>query len=239
MQRYFAKIYERDVVLTKDDAFHLTKVMRAKVGEQIEVVADDKVYLCEVKSLKPLQIKIKREIKENHELKSHVVLIVSLLKGDHTDLVIQKATELGVEEIVLLQSERTIVKIKQSDREYKLERFHRIAKEAAEQSKRSVIPNIYRIIKLDGLKEIKAEVKLIAYEGVAGTADSFNNKISKLKPGQRVAIVIGPEGGFSSGEIDAATYYGFKKVSLGKRILRAETAAIYALSVISNILEQE
>lgn len=239
MQRYFAKVYERDVVLTKDDVFHLTKVMRAKVGDQIEIVADDKVYLCEVKSLKPLQIRTKREIKEDHELKSHVVLVMALLKGDHTDLVVQKATELGVDEIVFLQSERTIVKIKQSDKEYKLERFHRIAKEAAEQSKRSVIPNIYRIINLDGLKEIKAEVKLIAYEGMQGTADSFNKKIAKLKPGQRVAIVIGPEGGFSSGEIDAANYYGFKKVSLGKRILRAETAAIYALSVISNMLEQK
>ena len=238
MQRYFARVYGKDALLTKDDAFHLTKVMRCRTGDKIEVVADDKVYLCEVKSAKPLQIAVKREIKENNELRCHVVLVAALLKGDHMDMVVQKATELGVEEVVFLSSERTIVKIKTSDQENKFERFRRIAKEAAEQSKRSFIPYIHRIIKIDGLKDIKANLKLIAYEGMQGTADNLAKKVSALKDGQRVAIVIGPEGGFTPEEINTANYYGFKKVGLGKRILRAETASMYALSVIANALEQ-
>ena len=239
MQRYFAKRYEKDVVLTKDDAFHLTKVMRARVDDQIEVVADDKLFICDVKSIKPLQIKIRREVKENNELRCNVILITSLLKGDHTDLVVQKATELGVGEIIFLVSERTIIRFKDSEREKKLERYSRIAKEAAEQSKRLVIPNVFRLIKLDELKNIKADVKLIAYEEMQGAANDFAEKVSKLKDGKTIAIMVGPEGGYSKGEVDTAMYYGFKKISLGKRILRSETASLYALSVISNALEHK
>ena len=239
MQRYFAKRYEKDVVLTKDDAFHLTKVMRARVGDKIEVVADDKLFLCKVESVKPLQIKISREVKENNELRCNVILITSLLKGDHTDLVVQKATELGVNEIVFLASERTVIKIKDSERAKKLERYTRIAKEAAEQSKRLFIPNVFRLIKIDALKTLKADIKLIAYEDMQGAATNLHDKIAKLKDGKTIAIMIGPEGGFSKGEVDTAMYYGFKKISLGKRILRSETASLYALSVIANALERK
>ena len=239
MQRYFGRILERQAVLKDDDIFHLTRVMRAKVGEQIEVVNDGSVYLCQISRFKPLQIDVIRRLRENNELPNKVVLIASLLKGDKMDFVLQKATELGVDEIVLLETSRTVVKFKKDDREIKLERFNKILKEAAEQSKRNSIPHLYRIIDFDRLHDVEADLKLIAYEQEAGSTNSFNKYIESIKPGQKVAILIGPEGGFSDHEVLIATKLGYKKVSLGKRILRAETASLYALSVIGNYLEKK
>ena len=239
MQRYFGKIIGRQVLLEDDDVFHLTRVMRAKVGEKIEVVNDGSVYLAQINRFKPLEIDVVRKLKENNELPNKVILIASLLKGEKMDLVLQKATELGVDEIVLLQTERTVVKFKKDDREVKLERFNKILKEAAEQSRRSEIPHLYRIIDFDRLQDVEADIKMIAYEGEEGPTTSFNKIVESIKPEKKVAVLIGPEGGFSDDEVEIATHLGFKKVSLGKRILRAETASFYALSVIANYLEKK
>lgn len=239
MQRYFAKVMNRQVVLDEGDQYHLLKVMRARVGDEVEIVSEGRVYLSQVKCLKPLQIETLHVIKENNELKNDVVLIVSLLKGEKLDLVLQKATELGVEEIVLLQSERSIAKIRGLDKDYKLERFGRIVKEAAEQSKRTRIPLVYRVIKMHDLPEVEADIRLIAYEGAQGSSASFLKAIKKATPGQRISILIGPEGGFSPEEVNEATEYGYQIVSLGRRILRAETASFYAMSVLASYLERK
>ena len=239
MQRYFARTLGERVILNDDDVFHLTKVMRARRGDKIEVVSDGNVYLAEVNGLRPLDIFIVRKLKENNELSNNVILIASLIKGEKMDLVLQKATELGVSEIVLLQTERTVVKIKKDDKEVKLTRFNKILKEAAEQSKRSKIPTLYRIITIDSLRTIDADVRMIAYEGMEGNTESFNKIIQSIKPKDKIAILIGPEGGFSDKEVELATHYGYKKISLGRRILRAETASLYALSVLSNYLERK
>lgn len=239
MQRYFGKIYKKQVCLDDQDKFHIVKVMRCRVNDRIEVVSEGIVYIAEIVSIKPLEIEVVDEIKENNELKNDVVLICSLLKGDHMDLVIQKATELGVEEIVLLQTERTVAKIRSIEKEYKLERYRKIIKEAAEQSKRTRLPLLYQVIKMDELVDIQADVKFIAYEGAKGNTSSFNSLLSKIKPHERVAVMIGPEGGFAASEVDIAEELGYHKISLGKRILRAETAAFYALSVIANQLEKK
>lgn len=237
MQRYFGRKLKRNILLTEEDNRHLLKVMRARKGEQIEVVADDKVYLCEIETVRPLSIVTIKELKENNELPNYVILVAALLKGDKMDYVLQKATELGVSEIVLLESERTIVKVKQQQTNLRLGRYQRILKEAAEQSKRCRIPYIQNIITFDRIIEIEADLKLIAYEGSQGTTKMLNKKIDSLKPGKRVAVIIGPEGGFSSDEVGFAKHCGFTPVGLGKRILRAETASIYTLSVIANRLE--
>ena len=239
MQRYFCNFVGNQAVLDKDDVFHLTHVMRAKVGDKIEAVHDGEVYIAVIKSLRPLEIILSRRVKENNELPNYIVLIASLIKGDKLDLVLQKATELGVSEIVLLQSERSVVKFKKDDKEIKLQRFNRILKEAAEQCRRSKIPALYQVIDVAGLKHIEADKKIIAYEEEEGPTNSLNRIVESIKPGQKVAVLIGPEGGFSENEVDVAVRWGFKRVSLGKRILRAETASFYALSVISNYLERE
>ena len=239
MQRYFGKIIGRQVLLEDDDIFHLTRVMRAKVGAKIEVVNEGVVYIAQINRFKPLEIDVIRRLKENNELPNNIILIASLLKGEKMDLVLQKATELGVSEVVLMQTERTIVKFKKDEKELKLERFNKILKEAAEQSRRSIIPHLYRVIDFNHLNDVEADIKMIAYEGEEGPTNSFNKVIDSIKPGKKVAILIGPEGGFSEHEVDIATAYGYKKISLGKRILRAETAAFYALSVIANQLEKK
>ena len=239
MQRYFARTLGERVILSDDDVFHLTRVMRARKGDSIEVVADGIVYLAEVNKLKPLEISIVKKLKENNELSNYIILIASLIKGDKMDFVLQKATELGVSEIVLLQSERSVVKIKKDDKDVKFTRFNKILKEASEQSRRSKIPALYRFITFDNLRTIEADVKMIAYEGMEGSTESFNKVIESIKPKQKVAILIGPEGGFSEEEVAIATHYKYKKVSLGRRILRAETASLYALSVLSNYLERK
>ena len=122
MQRYFGNIQDGFAYLSEDDQFHVVKVMRGKVNDQIEVVSDEKLFLCDIISLKPLKIRVGKEISTNVELTNDVVLIVSLLKGEKMDLVIQKATELGVEEIVLLKAERSTAKIKKVEEEVKLNR---------------------------------------------------------------------------------------------------------------------
>ena len=239
MQRYFGRILDRQVILEEDDIFHLTRVMRCKVGDNIEVVSDGLLYLAEITSFRPLQITLVRKLRENNELPNHVILIASLLKGEKMDFVLQKATELGVSEIFLLQSERSVVKFKREEKDVKFQRFNKILKEAAEQSKRTKIPTLYRLRDISHLKDIDADIKLIAYEEMEGPTTGFLKIVENIKPKQKIAIVIGPEGGFSNKEVYAATECGYRKVSLGRRILRAETASLYALSVIANQLEKK
>lgn len=239
MQRYFGQIIEKQVLLADDDIFHLTRVMRAKPGDQIEVVSDGKVFLCQVNKFKPLEIDMIKPLKENNELKSDVILIAALVKGEKLDMLLQKATELGVSEIVLLTTERTIVKIKPAEKELKFGRFRKILKEAAEQSKRSRIPMLYRLITIDKLSDVEADIKMIAYEGEEGPSESFSRIVRTIKDKQKVAVIIGPEGGFSEKEVKLAESHGYTRVSLGRRILRAETASFYALSVIANHIERK
>ncbi len=239
MQRYFGSIVDHKVLLNNDDIHHLLKVMRVHINDEIEVVSDEIPFLCVIKSLKPLEIVVKKQIHEKRELDNKVTLICALLKGDKLNFVLQKATELGVYEIVLLASDRTIIKSKDFDSSHKLERYNRILKEASEQCHRNKIPLMYRLISIDDLGKIKGDVKMIAYEQEAGKTDSFFAQIKKIGKDDRVNIVIGPEGGFTDKEIEIAKNNGYVPVSLGRRILRAETASLYALSVISAFLERK
>ena len=239
MQRYFASIIGTNVLLTEEDAFHLTKVIRVRKGEKIEVVNDNIPYLCEVVEVKPLTIKVLEKIKEVRELHNHVTLICALIKGDKLDFVLQKATEIGVKEIVLISTERTVVKAANYNSAKKLTRYHKILREAAMQSHRSRIPELYRCIDMSKLSTIRADKKIIAYEGEAGNTKSFWNALKGIEPKDRIAILVGPEGGFSPIEVKKAEASGYVPVSLGNRILRAETASIYALSVLSCYLERK
>lgn len=235
MQRYFLYKINNKYEISKDDLHHIFNVMRMKQKDNIEVVYDDRAYLAEVCLEYPF-FKIIKPIEENTELCNDVTLIFSLAKGDKIDFVIQKATELGVSHIILVQTERSVVKMDKEDFIKKADRYNKIAKEAAEQSLRLKLPTIEGVYKLNGLsKNIKSTLNYVAYEKEAGdTSISF----SELKVKQDVSILIGPEGGLSEKEILLLNEMGFKNVSLGKRILRTETAAVYALSVIANLLEK-
>jgi 16S rRNA (uracil1498-N3)-methyltransferase len=125
MQRYFGQVFEGRAILGEGDAFHLAKVMRCRIGTEIEVVADGHVYLVRVETIKPLFLKVIGTINETRELPNDVVLVMAPLKGDKINLVLQKATELGVNEIVLLLTSRTIVHFNHKDIIAKLTRFRR------------------------------------------------------------------------------------------------------------------
>ena len=236
MQRYFASINGNQIILSKDDAFHLLKVMRAKIGEEILAISDEKLYLGKVISLNPLVIENKGEASEaSRELEVKTTLFFSLAKGDKIDFVIQKATELGVKEIVLVKTERSIVKLTDDDFNRKLTRYSLIAKEASEQCARRTIPTISYLTSMASIpSEFLSEINYVAYE-----EDAFN-KVSFLdaKDKKSVSIFIGPEGGLSEQEVDTLVKQGFQRVSLGKRILRTETAAVAALAMINMVVEK-
>lgn len=237
MQRYFASIDNQYFVhLSKEDEHHLCHVMRMKKGDEIEVVHQQKLFLCRIDSFNPLIISVIHEIANDVEIKEEITLLFALTKGDKTDLVLQKATELGVKRIALIETERTVVKYDNKDIDKKLERFKKIMKEASEQSHRLIIPELLGIYNLKNLpKELLSDINYVAYEK---DANDISGAFQGLKKGKSISILIGPEGGFSIQEIDALTNQGFIRTSLGKRILRAETAAIYALSVIGYLLEK-
>ncbi len=237
MQRYFGSLINNNVSLSKEDFFHISKVMRMKVGDEFEFVSDNKIYLVKITSFTPFETKIIEEIKEDHELKNKLILAFAPLKGDHFDLVLQKATELGVYEIIILNTERTVKVISKDQFESKKDRYLKILKEASEQSKRSVIPSL-NCLNLTELNKVNASIKLLAYEKEAGDTSSFYTKLNKVSPNDSIIIVIGPEGGFSEKEVTYLNSIGYDNISLGKRILRAETASMYALSVIGSFLEK-
>jgi len=237
MQRYFANI-DKDcfVHLNPDDEHHVSHVMRMKKNDEIEVVHDGKVFLCRIEDFNPLKIVVIHEIENDVELKEDITLLFALTKGDKIDLVLQKATELGVKKVALIESERTVVTYEGKDQEKKLARFNKIMKEASEQSHRLVVPSLLGIYNLKNLpQEVFSDINYVAYEKDANDTDSIFSKVTK---GKSITILIGPEGGFSEQEINRLTSLGFIRTSLGKRILRAETAAIYALSVLGYILEK-
>ena len=234
MQRYFAPVINNNVQLSPDDLHHITHVMRMRVGDFFEVVDNQTLYVCEITSLSPFTVKMEKK-DEDVEINSHITLFFALAKGDKIDLVIQKATELGVHRIVLFKSRRCVVNFDNKDIAKKLARYQKIAKEASEQCHRLIVPDISGVIDLKDIPQYKEEINLLAYEKKAGsTEDSFN--INKKASG--VSIVIGSEGGFDEEEVKYLTKQGFDTISLGKRILRCETAAIYALSVIGYQLEK-
>ena len=235
MQRYFANIINNQVCLSEEDKHHITHVMRMRVGEKFEVVNASKLYICEISSLSPLGVNILEEKAEDVELNKRVTLFFALAKGDKIDLVIQKATELGVHRIVLFKSRRCVVNFEDKDISKKLARYQKIAKEASEQCHRLVVPEILGVVDLKGIKPYLEDINYIAYEKEAGdTKESFNLP----KDINSVSIMIGSEGGFDEDEVNSLVKQGFVKVSLGKRILRCETAAIYALSVLAYKLEK-
>ena len=237
MQRYFALINKDfSVCLSKDDEHHVLHVMRMKKNDEIEVVDEGKVFLCRIDDISPLKISVVHEISSDVEIKEDITLLFALTKGDKVDLVLQKATELGVKKVALITSKRTVVSYDNKDVDKKLLRFKKIMKEASEQSHRVIIPELLGIFNLKNLpKEVYSDLNYVAYEKDASmTSEMFKG----LQKGKSISILIGPEGGFSEQEVNNLTNLGFVRTSLGKRILRAETAALYALSVLGYLLEK-
>lgn len=219
-----------------DDAHHITRVLRLQAGDQIECVGEDElVYLVELEELGSVVLgKVIQTKQSFQESPLHLTLFQGLAKGDKMDLVIQKAVELGVQEIIPFTSRYTVVKLTEKQALSRQERWERIAYEAAKQSSRSRLPVVH---KLHSFPELVLNVEkrlsqdnlvLLAYEG------ETQNKLKELdvaKPSS-VSVLVGPEGGFSLEEVEALTSTGAQSLSLGPRILRTETAGLVALSLL-------
>lgn len=238
MQRYFVIGNIENITFYESDIFHIERVMRFRDGDEIEVVLNGHIYLAKLIGFKPIKVSIISEIFENRELSAHITLLYCLPKGDKLDLVIQKATEIGVSKIIGVISKRVVVRIDQKDKEKKLIRYNKIIKEASEQSKRNVMPIFEDIIDYKDIKKYLGKHNYIAYEKESLNNNSLMEKLSEIKGNEDITILVGAEGGFEESEVNYANEVGFKNVSLGKLILRSETAAIYFLSVLSFMLNR-
>ena len=236
MQRYFVSLINEKIVFNEQDIFHIQKVMRNKVGDEIEIVYDGKAFLVAIDSLNPLNVHVVNPILNDSELPFNLVLFLPLTKSDKIELVIQKATEIGATKIYLYRANRSVVKLDNDAFNKKLDRFNKIAKEASEQCHRLVIPEISGVLNIKDIKDHLSNLNLVAYELDAGNTSSFYDELDKINGS--VSFIVGPEGGFEEYEIKALEDMSFKRVSLGKRILRMETAAIYGLSVIASFMEK-
>lgn len=238
MQHYFAlDVNEKQIFLDEGDIFHVTKVMRMKKGEFLIAVFNEKFYLGEIISLSPLIISNKQELDEpSRELTVPTTLFISLAKGDKIDFIIQKATELGVSRIVLIKTRYSIVKMNEEDFNRKLHnRYLKIAKEASEQSERRKIPELLGVYDITNIpSHLLADVNLLAYEEKA----LEKIELSSLKSAKSVSLLVGPEGGLNIEEVKSLVNIGFKPISLGKRILRVETAVVAGLAMINMELEK-
>lgn len=238
MQQYFAKDkINNNFVLEEQDLFHIEKVMRMKENDLIYVVYKEKVYESVVKFNKgKINVECLRETVVNNELACNVTLIYGLPKGDKFEFVVQKATELGVSTIVPYAASRSVSVISKEKEGKKLERWNKIAKEASEQSKRNKCVKVEKICDEDSILNYKSKLNLVAYEDVSqeGCTKLFN-LLSKRY--DSITLVVGPEGGFEQREIDNLVNNGFEVISLGKRILRSETAPLFLMSIIGYMYE--
>lgn len=239
MQRYFSLSNEK-IILSDGDVHHILNVMRMRKGETFEIVFNSLINIAEITSLKPFSYNIVDIVKEEKEIKNPITLFYALSKGDKNEFVMQKATELGAKRIVLLSSKRSVLKMSSEDFLRKKERFEKIIKEASEQSKRTSIPEIVGVYPVDKIpQDLLCDKNFVAYECDSGRTDKTLDQFMNINEEESVSILIGSEGGIDVKEIEALKKQGFITISLGKRILRTETASVYALSVLGFILERK
>ncbi len=237
-----SQIQDKKVIITGSDVNHIKNVLRLKPGEEIAVRngVDGREYRCGIEEFAQDQaICSLRFVKEEGvELPSKVYLFQGLPKADKMELIVQKAVELGVYEVIPLAVKRCVVKLDEKKARAKANRWQGIAEAAAKQSKRGVVPVVKESMTM---KEAAAyargmDVKLIPYELAEDMAHT-KKVIESIRPGESVAVFIGPEGGFEEGEVAEAIAAGIEPITLGKRILRTETAGLAVLSWLMYHLE--
>ena len=242
MQRYFINQVIQSVgeiiSVPKEQEHHMVKVMRMNIEECCEIVDEkEELYIAKLIQISPLELVIEEHKEQQVELPIDVTIFVGLSKGDKLEKIVQKATELGVHTIVPVEMKRNMVKWTKDKSQKKIERLQKIAQEAAEQSHRLHVP---KVLDLMTLKESvilanQSTKALVAFEEVAkeGEAAVFVQTLTSLQKGDSIAFYFGPEGGFDLQEIEYLNSQEVYSCALGPRILRAETAPMYALAAVS------
>lgn len=236
MRRFFGKIENEKAIIEDEEFTHLKTVLRGKVGEQIEVFdGSEIVYLCEIENINKnfaiCNILDKRVCEALP--KKNIILYTSLIKRDNLELVLSKAVELGVKKLVTFESEFATVK----KSENKKDRLEKLVKTACKQCERSVPMEIGETLSfkqlIDELKELRNDKTLLLF---ANERDGEKFDFSAIKNFDNVAIIVGCEGGFSQTEKDKLSEI-CQSISLGKRILRSETASIVLCGIVSTLGE--
>ncbi|MGN0383340.1 MAG: 16S rRNA (uracil(1498)-N(3))-methyltransferase [Eubacterium sp.] len=245
MYRFFvdnAAIREENIVIRGKDVNHIVNVLRMKTGENILISnGHDKDYECVIESISAHEV-IARIIDVHGamtELPSKIYLFQGIPKSDKMELIIQKAVELGVYEVIPVSTKRSIVKLDEKKAEAKVKRWNLISESAAKQSKRIIIPSVNRVMNFEeALNYAKSiDMVIIPYEEAQNMAYT-KSILSAVKGGTSIGIFIGPEGGFAPEEVEAAKNMGAFEITLGKRILRTETAGMTVLSILMFLLEE-
>ena len=242
VEPYQINVNDKSVIILGNDVNHIKNVLRMRVGEEIAVSngQDGREYRCGITSLEEDRVLCElRFIKEEGvELPAKVYLFQGLTKADKMELIIQKAVELGVYQVIPVAAKRCVVKLDDKKAKAKLARWQGIAEAAAKQSKRAIIPQVSEPVSFgEAVRLAEAmDVRLIPYELAEGM-DKTKELIGGLREGQSIAVFIGPEGGFEEGEIEKAVSCGIEPITLGKRILRTETSGFTVLSWIMYQLE--
>lgn len=224
------------------DVNHMKNVLRMKLHEKAEISdGESRTYLCEVEAYEEdvAILHILEEMEADTEPASKLYLFQGLPKSDKMELIVQKAVELGVYQVIPVAMKRSVVRLDDKKAAKKADRWNSIAESAAKQAGRSRIPEVTMPLSYNEALKMAEEldVTLLPYE-LAGGMEVTREVIRQIKSGQSVGIFIGPEGGFEPEEVDAAVSIGAKVITLGRRILRTETAGLATLAVLMFELEQ-
>ena len=254
-------IGNRTVWITGADVNHIKNVLRMKIGEEFNVSngQDGKEYRCAIRAFHEkgeaaeasgtgisggvwqettVECELRFIKEDGVELPAKIYLFQGLPKADKLELIIQKSVELGVYQVIPVETKRSVVKLDEKKAKAKTARWQQISEAAAKQSKRGIIPEVKEPISFRKALELAKDmdVKLIPYELAEGM-DKTRQLIEGIQPGQTIAIFIGPEGGFDESEVQAAQEAGIEPVTLGRRILRTETAPLAILAWLGYHLE--
>jgi len=236
MQRYFVNsINDNKFKLSDDDSYHIAKVMRMNINDLIEIVYNEKVYISKIISFNPVVAVIDKELEEYNELDIKVTICQSLVKESKMDLILEKSTELGAYSFIPLIVKNSVIKVNK-DFNKKIIRWQRIVKEASEQSKRNIIPQVSDIKNIKDICSMNYDLKILCTVNEVST--TLKNVLQNHKNYATIIIVIGPEGGFKKDEEEYLINNGFISTSLGNLVLRTETASISILSMINYELER-
>ena len=248
MQRFFVEPHQIDeaahqIHIIGTDVNHISNVLRMKQGEEVWISdGGQKEYRCAIEafSADEVLLHIIYAQEPDYELPSRIYLFQGLPKADKMELIIQKAVELGAYEIIPVETKRCVVKLDGKKAAKKVERWQQIAESAAKQSKRMLIPKIHEGMSFQDALKLAEEldIRLIPYELAKGMKET-KKILNQIRPGQSVGIFIGPEGGFEENEVSQALEKGAQAITLGRRILRTETAGLAILSVLMFQLEND
>ena len=244
MYHFFSEhehIHDTYIDIVGSDVNHIKNVLRLKTGDSLLISSGDNIdYTCHIAQIDEEHIRadIDSVDERGRELASKIYLFQGLPKADKMELVIQKAVELGAFEVIPVAMKRSVVKLDAKKAESKVKRWNAIAESAAKQSKRSILPQVSDVVTFAQAVKMASEMdlKLVPYELAEGM-EQTKQLIESVKPGQRIAIFIGPEGGFDPEEIRTATEAGIHPITLGKRILRTETAGFTTIAWLMYQLE--